>query len=151
MRGVVRHSKIGHPCRSWANCTHRRAAALLSASPQLAESIRAAKRFRVVPLADSCIAANRPPSLDHVVGEREHFGWNLKAEGPGSIEIDDQLEFSWLHNRQVGGLLTLENAGRIEPNLTIGVSNVDAVAHQTAGRNKLPKLVHGGHRVARCE
>src|ERR1700730_4592169 len=34
------------------NCTHYRAAALLSASPQLAELIRAAKRFRVVPLAD---------------------------------------------------------------------------------------------------
>jgi hypothetical protein len=32
----------------WVNCTHYRAAALLSASPQLAESIRAAKRFRVV-------------------------------------------------------------------------------------------------------
>jgi hypothetical protein len=30
---------------------HYRAAALLSASPQLAESIRAAKRFRVVPIA----------------------------------------------------------------------------------------------------
>jgi hypothetical protein len=29
---------------------HYRAAALLSASPQLAESIRAAKRFRVVPI-----------------------------------------------------------------------------------------------------
>src|SRR6202048_4250235 len=34
------------------NCTHYRAAALLCASPQLAESIRAAKRFRVVPTAD---------------------------------------------------------------------------------------------------
>ena len=31
------------------NCTHYRAAALLSALPQLAESIRAAKGFRVVP------------------------------------------------------------------------------------------------------
>ncbi len=35
--------------QSWVNGTHYRAAALLSASPQLAESIRAAKRFRVVP------------------------------------------------------------------------------------------------------
>jgi hypothetical protein len=31
---------------------HYRAAALLSASPQLAESIRVAKRFRVVPRGD---------------------------------------------------------------------------------------------------
>src|ERR1700730_7344578 len=34
------------------NCTYYRAAALLSASPQLAESIRGANRFRVVPAAD---------------------------------------------------------------------------------------------------
>src|ERR1700730_11012788 len=34
------------------NGTHYRTAALLSASPQLAESIRAAKRFPVVPAAD---------------------------------------------------------------------------------------------------
>jgi hypothetical protein len=33
-------------------CTHYRAAALLSASPLLAESIRAAKGFRVVPIGD---------------------------------------------------------------------------------------------------
>jgi len=37
--------------------THYRAAALLSALPPLAESIRAAKRFRVGLLADSCTAA----------------------------------------------------------------------------------------------
>jgi hypothetical protein len=34
------------------NSLHYRAAALLSASPQLAESIPAAKRFRVVPATD---------------------------------------------------------------------------------------------------
>src|ERR1700730_17517295 len=41
------------------NSLHYRAAALLSASPQLAESIHAAKRFRVCTLADSCTAAKR--------------------------------------------------------------------------------------------
>src|ERR1700730_12071424 len=45
-------------CRVGVNGTHYRAAALLSASLQLAESIRAAKRFRVVPAAHSCTAAN---------------------------------------------------------------------------------------------
>jgi hypothetical protein len=34
------------------HCTHYRAAALLAALRPLAESIRAAKRFRVVPTAD---------------------------------------------------------------------------------------------------
>jgi hypothetical protein len=48
----VQHSKIASPFPSRVNGTHYRAAALLSVSPQLAESIRAAKRFRVVPRAD---------------------------------------------------------------------------------------------------
>jgi hypothetical protein len=39
------------------NSLHYRAAALLSASPQLAESIRAAKGFRVVPTPDLRTAA----------------------------------------------------------------------------------------------
>jgi hypothetical protein len=37
-------------CRLGVNSLHYRIAAFLSASPQLAESIRAAKRFRVVPI-----------------------------------------------------------------------------------------------------
>ena len=41
---------LRHLCRSWVNGTHYRTAALLSTSPQLAESIRAAKGFRVVPI-----------------------------------------------------------------------------------------------------
>jgi hypothetical protein len=40
---------------------HYRTAALMSASPQLAESIRAAKRFRVVPQGDICTAAKTVP------------------------------------------------------------------------------------------
>jgi hypothetical protein len=40
------------PFPTWVNSLHYRAAALLSASPQLAELIRAAKRFRVVPIPD---------------------------------------------------------------------------------------------------
>src|ERR1700730_15661236 len=49
---IVHHSNFGlrRPLR--VNGTHYRAAVSLSASPQLAESIRAAKRFRVVPGPD---------------------------------------------------------------------------------------------------
>jgi hypothetical protein len=43
---------LNHPCLLRVTCTHYRTAAFLSASPQLAESIRAAKRFRVVPTPD---------------------------------------------------------------------------------------------------
>src|ERR1700737_131263 len=58
------------------NSLHYRAAALLSASPQLAEAVRAAKRVGVVPQPDSCTAANWAALLNHLVGEREQFFWN---------------------------------------------------------------------------
>jgi hypothetical protein len=45
-------AKLAAGLPQWVILRHYRAAALLSASPQLAESIRAAKGFRVVPTAD---------------------------------------------------------------------------------------------------
>jgi hypothetical protein len=50
--GLCITAKSAADRRLWVNSLHYRAAALLSASPQLAESIHAAKRFRVVPAAD---------------------------------------------------------------------------------------------------
>jgi hypothetical protein len=62
-------------CLLWVNSLHYRAAALLSALPQLAESIRAAKRFRVVPrpALSRCSKLNRystTSSLGSSVGAR---------------------------------------------------------------------------------
>src|SRR6516164_1664574 len=38
--------------------------------------------------------------------------WHFQTECPRGPEIDDQLEFRGLYDRQVGGLFTLENATR---------------------------------------
>src|SRR6202011_2346397 len=123
-------------CLLWVNGTHYRAAALLSASPQLAESIRAAKRFRVVPTADSCTATNDSPPvadlLDHLVGEREQIVRDFDAERLGSLEIDDQLELGQLHNRQIGGLFALEDSPGVDALLTIWVNKAGSIAHQAA-------------------
>jgi hypothetical protein len=56
---------------------HYRAAALLSASPQLAESLRAAKRFRVVPL----------PEQSHTLIKASNCCNALSAELSQAIEI----------------------------------------------------------------
>jgi hypothetical protein len=67
--------------------------------------------FRFVPKSE--VAA----SFDHLVGDGGHRWRNIEAERLRGLEMDDQLEFSRLHHRQVGGLGAFEslagiNAGR---------------------------------------
>ena len=55
------------------------------------------------------------------------------ASSPGGseclhgLEVDVQLDFSCLLDRQVGGLFTLEDAAGIDAGLTKNVCNVSAV------------------------
>jgi hypothetical protein len=39
----------------------------------------------------------------------EHGRGNVKAERPGRLQVDDELKFGGLQDRQVGGLCTLED------------------------------------------
>ncbi len=44
----------------------------------------------------------QPSSLDHLVGAGEKSGGDREPERGRGLEIDDQLEFGWLLNREVG-------------------------------------------------
>jgi hypothetical protein len=62
--------------------------------------------------------------FDHLVGaagERQRDG---DAERPGGLGIDDEVELGRLHDRQVAGLLALENAAGIDSDLAIGIIEV---------------------------
>ena len=48
-------------------------------------------------------------SLDHLVGESEHFVGNSDAERLGGFEIDDEIEFGRLLDRQLAGLRPAQN------------------------------------------
>ena len=56
--------------------------------------------------------------------------------------------FVGLLDRQVGGLLALEDAAGVDADQTVRIRKTAAVAHQAAGRGKLAILVDRGHRVA---
>src|SRR5262245_47226415 len=48
-------------------------------------------------------------SLDHFVGAGEQLRWHRKAERPGSLEIDNKLEFGRCLHRQVARLFAFES------------------------------------------
>ena len=57
--------------------------------------------------------------FDHLVRERDQRGRYGEAEGLGSLEVNYEIKFCRLHDRQVGWLLSLENSGGIDTSLAI--------------------------------
>jgi hypothetical protein len=84
-------------------------------------------------------------SLNYPVGQREQSIWDVEAKRLGGLEINDQLDFGGLHDRKVGGLLTLENPADIDAYLAIPIGKIGAIAHQATGRGEFPKLINCGH------
>jgi hypothetical protein len=58
-------------------------------------------------------------SFDYLVGAGEQIVRNYKAERFGRLEIDNGLELGRLHNRKVGGFLSLEDAAGVESDLPV--------------------------------
>jgi hypothetical protein len=78
-----------HGLLLWVNSLHYRAAASLSASPQLAELIRAAKRFRVVPGADICTCSK----FGKIPRQRERASVDDKGQDWANIARDGPDQF----------------------------------------------------------
>jgi len=86
--------------------------------------------------------------LDHLVGERQQLVRNLEFERLGGSQIDRQLEFGGLHDRQLGRLGAVKNLTGIDADLTPHVRNIGPIAHQPAGGDELTPLVGGRDAVA---
>src|SRR6516225_5287186 len=76
-------------------------------------------------------------SFDHLVGTAGQGQRDSDAERPGGLEVDDQLDFRGLHDREVSRLLAFENAPGVQTGQTVRLRNAASVAHQTAGGSEL--------------
>src|SRR5215813_11840170 len=108
----------------------------MSALSHFADSGRTSPKVREVPRSDICSAANCG-LFDHLVGDGEQPRREAEAECPGGVEVDHELELGRLHDREVGGLLALENPAGVHTGLAIFHGYDCSVAYQPANFGKL--------------
>ena len=63
-----------------------------------------------------------PPLFDHLVGGGQQRFRDGKAERLGGLEVDDEIIFGRLYDRQVRGSCTLENSTGVSSDLTTCLS-----------------------------
>src|SRR5262249_49364878 len=93
----------------------------------------------------------RAPLFNHLVGECEYLGWNIKAERPGGFEIDHQLKLSRLLDRQVSRPLALEDPASVDANQAVNFRVIVSVADRAAGLDHLAQWIHRRNRMARSQ
>src|SRR5215470_8981624 len=87
------------------------------------------------------------PLFDHLVGAAEQRERHSKAERLRGLEVDKQLYFGDLLNRQISRLLTLEYASGLNASLTVRFHKAACITHQTARDSKVARLMDRGHQV----
>src|SRR5262245_54516616 len=93
-------------------------------------SARSSPHVRFLPMCPARL-------LDHLVGKDEEARWHREAERFGRLEVDAQLDFRGLLDRQVGRLLPLENPAGVDASQTVRICQTAAVAHQATSHDEL--------------
>jgi hypothetical protein len=120
----------------WAEGRGERFAEIAAEFVRLKVDIRARKRQHAPQQTTSL--------LNHLVGAGEQRDGRVEAQRLGSLEIDDQLEFGGLLDRQIARLFASEDAidvGRCPP---VWINRIRPIGHETSGCNEKADWVDRG-------
>src|SRR6516162_10569216 len=81
------------------------------------------------------------PSFDHLVGEGEEIVGDFQSEPPRGSQVDYQLEFGRLMDRQLRGLGPLQNLRGIDAVLAVTLGDAHTVTQESARDRIFTKLV----------
>src|SRR4051794_22178044 len=87
----------------------------------------------------------------HLVGAGRQCGRHFETQHLCGAQIDDEFELGWLHDRQVGGALALENPRSIEADLAISVGKACPITHEAAGRDVLAQFIDRRNGIMLCK
>src|ERR1700756_2197380 len=68
--------------------------------------------------------------FDHLVGSGKKSARHRDADCFGGLEVDHQVEFGGLHDRQIARLGSLQNSAGIKTKLTVGFGKTGSVGRQ---------------------
>src|SRR5215831_18098659 len=120
-----------------------------STEPQSAKSM--AHRVRTVIFLFMRHPSIAPLSFDHLVGSRKHVRRNRQPDLFRGLQIDDELELSWLLDRQIGWLCAFQDFIHVGGGASVLVEKVHAVVQKPPGFYKLAGGVYRGEPVLYCE
>src|SRR5215510_3241364 len=125
---------------------HDRAVPLRSKSGHCPKSIALC---RFVPIGDISTAANDvrdySGSLNQLVGAQQDRGRQLDSDLPSGTQIDHQLEFSGLLDRQLRSVRAFEYLVDISRGAPPQIDLIRSVAHQPPGFGDGPEFGHHGY------
>ena len=115
------------------------------ASPAAARAPRAASRRRTAEQRDELAP---PHSITSSAVRLQRSCGTVRPSALAVLRLITNSNLVDCMNRQVGGLLTLENPAGVDADLAIGIGNAGPVAHQAASHDKFAQVIDRRQHIA---